>query len=121
MVGTSSFADPVKPMSNCPGLKESRQLDFIETTDDPDVQADNVCIPDGDIWILLRDINVGSIAAKGRCCYVTQTCNQTVVLQFDDKETRTLREVTIEKSIQWREIHQWQPDLRLLFSEPWRD
>jgi hypothetical protein len=86
----SAFTQLINPLSNCPGLSETQQIDFIERIDGSDLPANDIHILEGDPFILLQNIDTRSGLAKGRRCRAAQMKNRTVVLQFDDDETRGL-------------------------------
>jgi hypothetical protein len=94
----SAFTQLIKPLSNCPGLSESQQIDFIERIDRPDLPPNDIHILKGDPFILLRIIDTCSGLAKGRRFQAVQMRNRTVVLQFDDDETRALTRIPWESN-----------------------
>jgi hypothetical protein len=93
----SAFTQRIKPLSICLVLSESQQIDFIERIDSPDLPPNDIHILEGDPFILLRNIDTRSGLAKGRRCRAGQMRNRTVVLQFDDDETRALTKIPMEK------------------------
>jgi hypothetical protein len=64
----SVFTQLIKPSSNCPGLSESQQIDFIERIDSPDLAPNDIHILEGDPFILLRNIDTRCGLGKGRRC-----------------------------------------------------
>jgi hypothetical protein len=66
--GASAFTELIKPLFTCLGLPEARQLDFIEMIDTPDMPPNDRYILEGDLFILLQDIETLSAFAKGRRC-----------------------------------------------------
>jgi hypothetical protein len=92
------LTDLIKPLSNCPGLSEAQQINFIESIDAPDLPPNEIHILEGDRFILLRTIDARSGLAKGRRCRALELRNRTVVLQFDDGETRSLTRISMEKT-----------------------
>jgi hypothetical protein len=63
----SAFAELIKHSSNCSGLSESHQIDFIERIDSPDLPPNDIHILEGDPFILPGNIDSRSGLAKGRC------------------------------------------------------
>jgi hypothetical protein len=48
LLGTiSTFTRPIKPLSNCPGLSEAQQIDFIKKIDTPDLPSNDIPILEG--------------------------------------------------------------------------
>jgi hypothetical protein len=43
----SAFTKLIKPLSNCPGLSESQQIDFTERIDTPDMLPNDIHILEG--------------------------------------------------------------------------
>jgi hypothetical protein len=41
------FTQLIKPLSNCPGLSHTQQIDFIEKTDTPDLPSNDIPILEG--------------------------------------------------------------------------
>jgi hypothetical protein len=78
----------IKPLSNCPGLSEAQQLEFIKMTDTSDLPPNDIDTFEGDRFILLRDIDTRPGLAKGRRCPALQMKNRTGVFRFDDDEAR---------------------------------
>jgi hypothetical protein len=64
----SPFTELIKPSSNCHGLSEAQQIDFIEKTDTPDLPPNDIHILQGDQFILLRDTDTRSGLVKDRRC-----------------------------------------------------
>jgi hypothetical protein len=90
-VGVVSALTPlITPLSNCPGLFESQQINFIKKIDTSDLPPNEIDILEGNPYILLRNMDTRSGLAKGRRCRAVQLRNRTVYLQFVDGETRTL-------------------------------
>jgi hypothetical protein len=106
----------IQPLANCPGLSESQQLDFIESIDTPALPPTNIHILDGDPFILLRNIGTGSNLAKERRCCVIQMKNRTVIVQFDDNETKPLTRIPMGKTLNGMKFVPWQIPLRLIFA-----
>jgi hypothetical protein len=79
----SAFAELIIPLSNCPGLPESYQLDFIERIDTPDLSLSDSQVVKKDPFILLRNLDTCSDVAKGGQCRAIQIKNRAVMLQFD--------------------------------------
>jgi hypothetical protein len=50
----SAFTQLIKLLSNSSGLSESRQVDFIDEIDTPDLFPNEIPILEGDPYILLR-------------------------------------------------------------------
>jgi hypothetical protein len=88
----------MKPLSNCHGTSESRQLDFIESIDTPDLPENDIEILEGDSFILLRNIETRSGFAKGGRCRAIQMRNRTVVVQFDDAVPKPFPRIPMEKA-----------------------
>jgi hypothetical protein len=112
----SAFTELTKPLSSCPGLSESQQLDFIEKIDTPDLPPNDIHILEGDPFILLRNMDTRSGLAKGRRCRALRMRNRTVVLWFDDDQTRAITRIPMEKTSNGMKFVRWQVPLRLLFA-----
>jgi hypothetical protein len=112
----SAFTELIKPLSNCPGLSESQQIDFIERIDGPDLPPNDIYILEGDPFILLRNIDTRSGLARGRYCHAVQMRNRTAVPQFDDDETQVLTRIPMGKQSNGMKFVRWQLSLRLLFA-----
>jgi hypothetical protein len=87
----------MKPLSNCPGMSESQQLDFIESIDTPDLPENDIQILEGDSLILRRNIETRSGLAKARGYRAIQMRNRTVVVQFD-AVPKPLTRIPMEKT-----------------------
>jgi hypothetical protein len=70
-----AFTDLIKLLSNCPGLSEAQQIDFIKSTETPDLGPNKIHILEGDPFILLRNIDKRSGLAKGRHCRALELGN----------------------------------------------
>jgi hypothetical protein len=112
----SAFTQLIKPLSNYPGLSESRQIDFIKKVDTPDLLPNEIHILEADPYILLRNMDTRSDLAKLRRCRAAQLRNRTVVLQFDDDETRTWTRIPMEKTSNGMKFIRCQLPLRLVFT-----
>jgi hypothetical protein len=75
----SALTQLIKPLSNCPGLAESQQIDFIERIDTRDLPPNEIRILEGDPYILLRNMDSRFRLAKARRCRAVQLRNRTVV------------------------------------------
>jgi hypothetical protein len=62
----SAFTQLIKPLSNCPGLFEAKQLAFIEKIDAPDLSPHDILILERDPFISPRNLDTRSGLAKGR-------------------------------------------------------
>jgi hypothetical protein len=93
----SAFTQLIKPVLNCPGLFESQQIDFIKKIDSPDLPPNDILILEGNPFISLRNIDTRSGLVKGRLCRALQMKNRTVVIQFDNGETRALTRIPWRK------------------------
>jgi hypothetical protein len=105
-----------QPLPNCPGFSESHQLDVIEKIDTPDLPPNKIYIFGVDPFILLRNIDTRSGLAKGGRCRASQVLNRTVVLHFDDGQTRVLTRIPMEQTSNGMTFREWQPPLKLLFA-----
>jgi hypothetical protein len=94
----STFIQLVRPLSNCPGLSEAQQIDFIQKIDSPDLPSNNIPILEGVPFVSIRNIDTLSGLVKGRRCRAIQNKNRTVVFQFGDGKTRTLTRIPMEKT-----------------------
>jgi hypothetical protein len=92
------FTELIKPLSNCPGLSESQQIDFLERIDSPDLPPNDIHILETNPFILLRNMDTRSGLAKAKPCRAVQRRNRTVVVQFDDDESRALTRIPVEKT-----------------------
>jgi hypothetical protein len=111
-----ALTELIKPLSNCLGLSEAQQNDFIEKIDTPDLPPNDIHISLGDPFILLRNIDIRSGLAKGRRCRAVQMENRTVFFQFGDNETPTLTRIHMEKSLNGMKFLRCQLSLRLIFA-----
>jgi hypothetical protein len=111
-----AFTQLLKPLSNCRGLSESHQIDFIERMETPDLPPNQIHILHGDPFILLRNMDTRSGLAKGRRCRAIQMRNRTIVVEFDNHETRTLTRIAMEKTSNGMKFIRWQIPLRLVFA-----
>jgi hypothetical protein len=68
----SAFAQLIKPLSNCPGLSEAQQIDFIEKIDTPDLPSNDIPVLEGDPFVLMKNIDARSGLVKGRRCRAIQ-------------------------------------------------
>jgi hypothetical protein len=71
----SAFTQLIKPLSNCPGLSEAQQIDFIEKIDIPDLPSNDMPFLEGDPSVLIRNIDTRSGLVKGRRCRAIQIKN----------------------------------------------
>jgi hypothetical protein len=94
----SAFTQLIKPVSNCPGLSEAQQIDFIEKFDTLDLPSKDIRILEGDPFVLIINIDTRSGLVKNRRCRVIQIKNRTVVFQFEDGETRAFKRILMEKT-----------------------
>jgi hypothetical protein len=71
----SAFTQLIKPSSNCPGLSEAQQIDFIGKIDMPDLSSNDISILEGDPFVLIINTDTRSGLAKGRrhCAYKSKT------------------------------------------------
>jgi ATP-dependent exoDNAse (exonuclease V) alpha subunit len=113
----SAFTQPIKRLSNCPGLSEAQQIDFIEKIDRPDLPPNDIPILEGDPFVLIRNIDTRPGLLKGRLCCAIQIKNRTVVFQFEDGETRALMRIPMEKTSNGMKFIRCQLPLRLIFAE----
>jgi hypothetical protein len=67
-----AFTQLIKPLSNCPGLSEAQQIDFIEKIDTLDLPSNDMPILEGDPFVLIRNIDTRSGLVKVRCCCAMQ-------------------------------------------------
>jgi hypothetical protein len=94
-----------------------QQMDFIERIDTPDLPSNEIRILEGDLYILLRNMDTRSGLAKGGRCRAVQLRNRTVVLEFDDGETRTRTRIPMEeKGSNGMQFVTCQLPLRLIFA-----
>jgi hypothetical protein len=91
----SALTELIKPLSNCPGLPEAQQLEFIEMIDTSDLPPNNIHTFEGDRFILLLKIDARPRLAKCRRCRALQMKSRTVISQFDDDEARTLTRIRL--------------------------
>jgi hypothetical protein len=56
----SAFAQLIKPLSNCRGLSEAQQIDFIKKIDTPDLPSNNINVLEGDPFVLIINIDTRS-------------------------------------------------------------
>jgi hypothetical protein len=66
----SAFTQLIKLLSNCPGLSEVQQINFIEKIDTPDLPSNDIPISEGDPFVLIRNIDTRSGLVEGRRCRV---------------------------------------------------
>jgi hypothetical protein len=95
---TSAFTQLIKSLSNCPGLSEAQQIDFIEKIDTSDLPSNDIPCLEGDPFVLIRNFDTRSGLVNNRRCYAIQIKNRTVVFQFVDGETRALTRIPMEKT-----------------------
>jgi hypothetical protein len=69
----SAFTELIKPLSNCPGLSEAQQINFIGKIDTSDLPPKDIHILKGDPFILIRNIDTRSGLVKGRRCRVCKS------------------------------------------------
>jgi hypothetical protein len=112
----SAFIQLIKPLSNCPGLSESQQIDSIKRIDTTDVPPNEMHSLVKDPYILLRNMGTRSGLAESRRCSAVELRNRTAVLQFDYREARTLTRIPIEKSSNGMIILRCKLPLRLVFA-----
>jgi ATP-dependent exoDNAse (exonuclease V) alpha subunit len=89
---------------------------LIEKIDAPDLPPHDILILEGDLLILLRNLDDRAGLAKGRRCRAIQMKNRTVVVQFDDDETRILTRIPMEKTSNGMKFVRFQLLLRLVFA-----
>jgi hypothetical protein len=89
-VSEAAFPAGIKPLSNCPGLSEAQQLEFIEMIDTSDLPPNDIHTFEGGWFFLLLNTDTRPGLAKGRRCRALQMRNRTGVFQFGDDEARTL-------------------------------
>jgi hypothetical protein len=111
-----AFTDLIKPLSNCPELCQTQKIDFIGSIEAADLPPNGIYILEGDPFILLRDIDTPSGLAKGRCCHALELRNRTVVLQFNDDESRSLTRVPMGDTSNGMKFVPWQLPSRLVFA-----
>jgi hypothetical protein len=58
----------IEPLSNCPGLSEAQQLEFIKMIDTSDLPPNDIRTFEGDRFILLLNTDTRPGLAKGRRC-----------------------------------------------------
>jgi hypothetical protein len=90
-----ALTEPIKPLSNCPGLPEAQQLELIKMIDTSDLPPNNIQTFEGDRFILLLNTDIRPGLAKRRRCRALQMKNRTGVFQFDGDEARTLTRVRL--------------------------
>jgi hypothetical protein len=78
-----ALTELIKPLSNCPGLSEAQQLEFIEMIDASDLPPSDRHTFEGDRFILLLNADTWPGLIKGRRCCALHMKNRTVVFQFD--------------------------------------
>jgi hypothetical protein len=111
-----AFTQLIKPLSNCPGLSEAQQIDFIEKIDTPALPSNDIPILEGDPFVSIRNIDTRSGLVKGRRCRAIQIKSWTVVFQFEDGETRALTRIPMEKTSNGMKFIRCQLPLRLIFA-----
>jgi hypothetical protein len=62
----SAFTQLIKSLSNCPGLSEAQQIDFIEKIDTSDLPSNYIPILEGDSFVLIINIDTRSGLVKSR-------------------------------------------------------
>jgi hypothetical protein len=75
----SAFTQLIKPLSNCRGLSEAQQMDFIEKIDTHDRPSNDIALLEEDPFVLIRNIDTRSGLVKGRRCRAIQIKNRIVV------------------------------------------
>jgi hypothetical protein len=82
-------------VSNCPGLSEAQQLEFIEMIDTSDVPPNDIHTFEGDWFILFLNPGPRPGLAKGRRCGSLRMRNRIVIFQLDNDEARTLTRIRL--------------------------
>jgi hypothetical protein len=93
--GVFALTELIKSLSNCPGLSEAQQIEFIKMIDASDLPPSDIHTFEGDRIILLFNTDTRPRWAKGRRCCALQMKNRTVVSQFDDDEARILTRIRL--------------------------
>jgi hypothetical protein len=97
-------------------LSEAQQIDFIEKIDPPDLPSNDMPISEGDPFVLFRNIDTRFGLVKGRRYHAIQIKNRTVAFQFEDRETRVLTRISMEKTSNGMKFIRCQLPLRLIFA-----
>jgi hypothetical protein len=92
-----------------------QQMDFIERIDTPDLPPNEIHVLEGDSDILLRNMDARSGTAKGRRWRAVELRNRTEVHKFDDRESRTLTRIPMEKPSNGMRFVRRHMPLRLVF------
>jgi hypothetical protein len=90
-----ALTELINPLSNCPGLSEAQQREFIKMIDPSDLPPNDIQTFEGGWFILPLSTDTGPGLAKGRRCCSLQKKNRTVVFQFDDDGARTLTRIRL--------------------------
>jgi hypothetical protein len=90
-----ALTEVIRPLSNCPGLSEAQQREFIKMIDTSDLPRNDIHTFDGDRSILLLNTDTRPGLAKGRRCRDLQMKNRTGVFQVDGDEARTLTRIRL--------------------------
>jgi hypothetical protein len=99
----SAFTELIKRLSKCPRLSEFQRLNFIEMIDTADLPLNGRQLFEGDLPILLRNIDTRSGLAKDRRCCAGQMKNSNSGFSVQRRWNSNLDKNSAE-TIQFREF-----------------
>jgi hypothetical protein len=106
----------ITPFPNCPGLSTQLQIDYIEGLECPDLPPTELELLEGDILLLLRNINTRAGLAKGRRCAAREMGNRTLVVSFGPEVEYTFGAIRMDKKLNGVEFVRWQVPFRLIYA-----
>jgi hypothetical protein len=83
----------MRPFANCRGLSEA---DFTKGMEMADVVLSEIVLLNGNPLILVRRVVTRARLAPGRRCNATDMGVMTVVVQFEDDQTRRFTRIALE-------------------------
>jgi hypothetical protein len=105
----------ITPFPNCPRLAEQLQIDYVERLECPDLPPTTFEVLEGDVLLLLWNVNTREGLAKGRRCIARKMGNRALVVAFGPETEYTFGAIRMDKKVNGVEFVRWQVPFRLMY------